>query len=110
MAVLGDAQVMLATGVASSRRKIPKSQGGHTEDRIYQRILRLEQTLLETQRRGDLVEESRLCNNIAKQYEPLGEYQKALHFHHYDRQICEVMGDVDGLLVAIGNMARVFLM
>ncbi|PJF17860.1 Tetratricopeptide TPR_2 [Paramicrosporidium saccamoebae] len=99
---------MLATGVVSCRKPAPIPSGS-LEDRLDQQVERLERQLLETQKKGDLVEESRLCNNIAKTYERLCEYRKALNFHHYDRQISEAAGDVDGLLLAMGNMADTFL-
>lgn len=100
---------MLATGAAAAKRPGGSVASG-AEERLHQSVARLEQQLLETQRRGDLVEESRLCNNIAKQLERLGEFERALHFHHYDRQISQTAGDADGTLTALANMANVLSM
>lgn len=99
---------MLATGVTSRPKPRPAAQpkSSDAETRLLQQIERLEQSLVATQRQGDLYEESRLCNNIAKKYERLGEWRKALHFHHYDRQISLAAGDVEGYLVALNNMAQ----
>lgn len=101
---------MLATGVVS--RKKPRESIGATgglEERLLQQIEKLEGKLLDTQKKGDLVEESRLCNNLAKKYEQLGDFKRAITYHHYDRQISEAVGDVEGLLLAISNMAEACL-
>jgi tetratricopeptide (TPR) repeat protein len=97
---------MLATGVTSAKRNLSTTLPTDIEDRVRVQIERLEQQLLETQKRGDLTEEARLCNNIAKKWERLGEYRKALTFHHYDRQISETLQDGEGLGLALGNMAQ----
>lgn len=75
---------------------------------LHDQVHTLERTLLATQKSGDLPEESRICNNIAKKLEQLGEWKRALEFHHYDRQICHTLDDVDGELMALSNMIAIF--
>jgi len=71
-------------------------------------IKALEKELLAKQRRGgDLEEESRLVNNIGKQLEIFGDFRRALHFHHYDRQISSSLNDIEGILFAIENMSLI---
>lgn len=102
---------MLVAGAAAAAAVANRAAhlANDAEAGTLRKIDRLEQQLLETQRHGDLMEESRLCNNIAKAYEKLGEWAKALQFHHYDRQISVTVGDTEGFLLAVGNMAQVFL-
>jgi hypothetical protein len=102
---------MLAKGVSSSRKVNKRSLNDSEsfgEERLLQSISRLERALLETQKKGDLVEESRLCNNIAKLYEQLGEFRSALNYHLYDKQISVAAGDTEGALLALSNMSQVF--
>lgn len=100
---------MLATGVTSSRKTQSAAFNEDAEAKIVRKIERLEQQLLETQRHGDLMEESRLCNNIAKLWEKLEAWKKALQFHQYDKQISVAVGDSEGYVLTVGNMAQVFL-
>jgi hypothetical protein len=102
---------MLAKGVTSSKvTRLDPPLPENFELRTQLQIERLQKQLVEVQKRGDLFEESRLCNNIAKKCEELMRWREAIRFHHYDRQISDAAGDIEGYLVAIGNMARVFKM
>lgn len=100
---------MLATGVVSSRRndqsgRLPKDH----EARTIARIERIQRQLVSIQKVGDLLEESRLCNNIAALYEEISDWQHALEFHQYDCQLSEAAGDFDGLAMALENIAKIF--
>lgn len=99
---------MLATGVTSTKKNVVEATPSDEESRIMRQIEKLERQLADTQKQGDLYEESRLCNNIAIQYEAIFNWNKALHFHYFDKQISLANDDYDGALIAIGHLARIF--
>lgn len=81
---------------------------------IYQRvesrsIADWKRELASVQSQGNLLEESKICNSIAKLYESGGRLTNALKYHMADEDICQLLQDVNGLAVARGNIGGIYL-
>lgn len=81
---------------------------------IHQRLDRLsikdwKKKLIQIQSQGNLPEESKICNIIAKLYEDIGKWTKAIQYHLADENICQVLQDRLGIAISRGNIGGVYL-